>query len=558
MDRKIIFLLVFGIVMFGIRLFNINEAIYDDESNFAYSLTVMDEFGFNQDYYSPQPLNLVYKPFIALFGLETWVFRIVPWLFGIINTIFVYIFAWRNWGKKAAFWAAFLMLVAFYPTLASLQFDVEGNLVMFCVLLMFFSYLEYEKAKSKGAGFFWQILAGIGLGIAVVCKYNAVYLILVLDLYSLIRRKWNFKQSFKDLFLIYLAGFILFCGYILLAIIASPNWLDFVGVTSGTNTVQISLSRYHPGYFSLLGVMVCLMWSTLLLFGFYLLSLFKKPKKNLLLLLWITITILFYTFGITYGSMDRYFMHTIPALAVLGGIYVSKIDLKKKHLFFSSLVLGAFTLFLFFVNSLPVKYVARFPELYFNELKNLNLNFLFSYTSASGPTFGVNFATIFWSFLIGLGCLFLYLVFSKRKTNLSSWFFVGFLSVSLAFNVFLVSEYIFHPTGVDVSKVKWEMIDYVRENKLSYPIYTNDQGIQWYFEHNYLWRNKITDGFGDNEIGSDITKVEKRIKKVRGTILLLHWPPLPEKSPAWEVVKLCKFKRQFYSKKILIGEIYTC
>ena len=101
-DKRVLFLLIFAILIFSIRLANINEAIYDDESNFAYSLTVMDEFGFNRDYYSPQPLNLLYKPFIALFGLETWVFRLLPWLFGIINTIFVFIFARRNFGKKVA------------------------------------------------------------------------------------------------------------------------------------------------------------------------------------------------------------------------------------------------------------------------------------------------------------------------------------------------------------------------------------------------------------------------------------------------------------------------
>ena len=101
MVRRLWFLIVFGILIFGLRLANLNEAIYDDESNFAYSLTVMDPYGFNEDYYSPQPLNLLYKPLIWLFGLETWVFRLVPWLFGILNTLLVYLFARRNFGEFA-------------------------------------------------------------------------------------------------------------------------------------------------------------------------------------------------------------------------------------------------------------------------------------------------------------------------------------------------------------------------------------------------------------------------------------------------------------------------
>ena len=264
-DKKILFLILFGLLIFGLRLFNINEAIYDDESNFAYSVTVMDEYGFNHDYSSPQPLNFLYKPFIALFGLETWVFRIVPWLFGIINTVFVYVFAGRNWDKNVAFWAAFLMLISFYPTLASLQFDVEGNLVMFSVMLMFFSYLEYEKSTNAKRRLGWQILAGIGLGLAVTCKYNSIYIIIPIAIYSLIRRQWNLKKLFDDLFMIYLVGFLIFLILMVFAAVVSSNWLEFVPLFSWADGFE---SMYSPEMFSLLGVSMLVLWSTPLLFGF--------------------------------------------------------------------------------------------------------------------------------------------------------------------------------------------------------------------------------------------------------------------------------------------------
>jgi len=549
MNKKIIFLIIFGILIFGIRLGNLNEAIYDDESNFAYSLTVMDKYGINQDHYSPQPLNLIYKPFIALFGLETWVFRLIPWLFGIINTLFVYIFARRNFGQKVAFFSTFLMLVAFYPTLASLQFDVEGNLVLFSILLMFFSYLEYEKASSNKRKLAWQILAGVGLGLAVVSKYNSIYVVVTLALYSLIKNKWDFKKSFNDLFMIYLVGFVLFLSYVLLGMLANPNnWLKFIWV--------VGFNRYYGGNMYLLPIGMYVLWSTALLFGFYLLSLFKWDPKNLLYVLWITIPILFYTFVLPFGSLDRYFMNTIPALVILGGFYLAKIKLERKHLFAGSAIFIFYLGILFLINSVPIKYLARLPTLYFNELKYLNLNFLFTYTSASGPTFGINFATIFWSFLIGLGSLFLYLILKKK--TIRKWFFTIFLVVSLALNVFLVSEYIFHPMGVDVSEVKSQMVDYVKSSDLAYPIYSNDQGIEWYFHNKYLWNYEKTVGFGDNEVGSRSETAIKNINQRKGTILLLHWPPLPENSPAWEVVDLCKIKKQFYSKEILIGEVYIC
>lgn len=552
-DKKVLFLVIFGLFVFSLRLFNINEAIYDDESNFAYSLTVMDEYGFNHDYSSPQPLNLIYKPFIALFGLETWVFRIVPWLFGIINTLFVYVFARRNWDKNVAFWAAFLMLVSFYSTLASLQFDVEGNLVMFCVMLMFFSYLEYERSSSNKRRLGWQILAGIGLGLAVTCKYNSIYIIIPLALYSLIRQQWNLRKSFNDLFMIYLVGFLIFLIAILTGALVSPNWLEFVPLFSWADGFG---SDYSPEIFSLLGISMLVLWSTPFLFGFYIIALFKRQRKHLLFLLWISTAILFYSFVINYGSIDRYLMNTIPAMAILGGMIISDITLTKKQLMFFSTV-GVISLgLLFYLNSLTMKYVARFPSLYLNELKSFNFNFLFSYTSASGPTFGVNFLTILVSFSLAFLFLLFFIFLKKRKSNAS--FFMFFFVISLSFNIFLISEYIFHPTSVDVSNIKWGMMNYVKERNMPYPIYTNDQGIQWYFDEEYRRNSRNTLGFGDNEIGDDITYVSEKIKLEGGTILLLHWPPLPNESPALSVVNTCTLHKSFVHNNIIIGEIYRC
>ena len=554
MNKKILFLIIFGIVMFSLRLFNLHEALYDDESNFAYSLTVMDKFGFNEEFSSPQPLNILYKPLIALFGLETWVFRLIPWLFGIINTLLVYFLAQRNYGEKAAFWATFLMLISFYPTLASLQFDVEGNLVMFSVLLFFFSYLEYEKAEKKSTQLSWQIVSGLGLGLAITCKYNAIYLVLIVGLYSLMKSKWDVKQSCNDLFIVYIVGFLLFLSEIMLGILASPqHWLNFIPIISWKTGFA---EDYRSTYFSFLGLTMYLLWSTPLLFGSYSIAVCKRAKDHLLLVLWITIPILFYTFIITYGSMDRYFMSTIPALVLLGGICISKMNFNKNQIFFGSIFLFFCTFIFFVLNSLPLKYIARLPQLYIAELKRLNFNFLFTYTSASGPTFGINFLTIFLAVIIAAVCIFSYLILKNKK--IAHAFLMVFFVTGVSFNLFLVSEYLLHPTSPNISGVKFDMIQYVKENNLSFPLYTNDEGIQWYFDHQYKNKNGLTIGFSDNEVGDRPSLATDNILSKGGTIILVRWPPLPEGSPADEVTSLCTLHKPFYSKGILIGEVYRC
>ena len=261
--------------------------------------------------------------------------------------------------------------------------------------------------------------------------------------------------------------------------------------------------------------------------------------------------------------MDRYFMNTIPALAIMAGICIEKAKLKPIHWRIGGLVSVAFLAALFAINSLPIKYVPRFPSVYFQEIKSRNLQFLFSYTSSSGPTFGITFLALALSFILAIYFLGCYLLQHKKQREKSALLFALFLSFSVTFNVFLVTEYLFHPTGPDISGVKWTMIKYVPANKLSYPIYTNDEGIQWYFNHEY-WKEKYTLEksevlrIPDNELDADTSFVKERIRQRGGTIVLLRWPPLPAGSPANEVTTLCTLHNQFSSKGIIIGEIYNC
>ena len=441
---------------------------------------------------------------------------------------------------------------------------------------MFFGYLEYEKIRYgkcaegkrkglQGRALAWQVVSGIGLGLAVISKYNSVYVVITLALYSLIKRRWNIIDSVRDLFLVYLVGFVLFLCYVLLGIVASPeNWLDFIWV--------IGFNRYYGSKMYFLAGSMYFLWSTLLLFGFYVWGWFRRSKEILLLLIWITMPLLFYTLILSFGSMDRYFMNTIPALCILGGICIAEMQLSRKYNWFIGMGGLLMMLVYFVINSLDHVWMPRFPELYAKELLSGNLHFLFSYTSAAGPTFGVNFATIFWSILLGGGFLALFVVFMMREWKVNyiqkprntkavtsaRLMLCGFLIVGVGFNLFLIGEYLFHPTGVDVSEVKWEMMEYVDEMGLVGPYYTNDQGIEWYYDNMYWGESYLTEGFGDNELGSDTTQVLNKIFLDEGTILLLHWPPLHHNSPAREVVDACLIKKNFYSKEILMGEVYTC
>lgn len=578
-NRRLLLLILFTLLIFVIRFMNINEALYDDEANFAYSLTVMDALGFNHDFPSPQPFNLLFKPLIFLFGLEVWVFRLIPLFFGVVNTFLVYLFTARNFGRREAFFATILMLIGFYPTLASLQLDVEGNFVLFSFLLLMFSYVEAEKAENNKKKNIWRIVGGLSLGLAVILKYNAVYIVGAITLHSLILKRGDIKAVFEDLFLLYGVGFVLFITHLGLAFVASSgDWLNYTPLFSWYNGFENAYQAKEIALYgvSLLGIIMFALWATPLLLGFYFLSFFhliqRRNKRELLLILWITVAILFYTFFMTSGSLDRYFMNTIPAMAILGGIFLSSLSFSRTEKWYG-VTLTFFSLFFFFLlNSIPFKYIPRLPNIYFQELQKGNSHFLFSYTSASGPTFGINFTILLLVFLIAYSSLFLYIILNwwsswKRRAIKSegTYLFVTFLAVSIAFNLFLVTEYVVHPTGVDVSTVKEEMINYVFNEKLAYPIYTTDSGMMWYFNHQHWAESKKPDGnvLGipdyETEEGDDVSEVTLRsIQRRGGTILLVNWPPIPEESHAWQIVKHCRLEREFFSKGQLVGAIYAC
>ena len=562
------FFITLLILITALRATNLTEFLYDDEANFAYTLSVMDNMGVNQNYHSPIPLNLLYIPLISIFGLKIWVFRLLPLIFSVINTLILYKYTQEKYNnKKLATIAASLMLITFYPTLAALQFDVEGNLIMFCAIATFYFY---EKSCWKKS-FNLKIFSGIFLGIAIIAKQNAAILAIIFLIYAFTKRslknsnlKNETKEYLKDILTIGITATITFSLSFLYAYINDPStWLNTI--------ISPDTGRYYEKHFSITGPSIYFLWATplLILSPIFLILLKKKQeyltdssnkvknilKKYSLEYIWISCTLLFYTFIITFGAIDKYLMHSIPPLCILTAALSQKIDWNKKKTYIFTSITLLFSIFLFYLNSLNLKSVARIPSLYLKEIFQFNLAFIFSYTSSSGPMLGISFATIFFTTVICI--LILFIVGILKDIKSIKYLIIIFLSITIAFNIFLTTEYLFHPTSPDISKIKWENIKYVERENLNFPIYSTDSGILWYFENDYWGKYKNVMGLSDYE-KSNATKTIKNIKNNKGTLLILHWPPTPKDSTLFEIKKMCKKEKENYYKNILIMQTLTC
>jgi len=333
MNKKLIIL--FLIIAFLIRLIAINQAVYDDESDYIVTTQIDTFYGLNNVVFHP-PLVTWINFIPAFFGISIWLFRLVPIIFGLLTIFFAYLIAKKVYNEKAALFSAGIMALSFYHILASTQIGDEGAILAFLYTFGFYSYLTYEDGKKL---FYW--LTGIAAGLALLAKDSSLMFLGILTLYIFTKEKKmfsfeNFKKTFLKMLPITMVAFLLFSIYIILA------YLNPVDVTEG---VKVTIQQALGLGFSLQGLSLLLFWAGPLLLGLFVLSLFKSERKDRLFLIWSFSALIIYLIFIQVGDHSRYFMNIIPALAILGGNFLSKIKFTKRNI-----VLGISILFVFFVN----------------------------------------------------------------------------------------------------------------------------------------------------------------------------------------------------------------
>ncbi|HLC37432.1 MAG TPA: glycosyltransferase family 39 protein [Candidatus Nanoarchaeia archaeon] len=546
-DKQFVIFLVLILLAIGIRLVGINQAFFDDEIDYIVTTQITTFYGLN-NVVLHAPLVTWINMIPALFGMSTWLFRLIPIIFGLLTIIFTFLIAKKIYNKRVALFSVAIMAFSFYHILASLQIGDEGAILAFFYTFAFYSYLRYEEGNKV---FYW--LTGISAGLAMLAKESSLMLLGVLTLYIFSKEKkmftmQNARNTFLKILPIAIIAFLFFSIYLIL------SYLNPVNVT---NNVKETIMQALGIGFSFQGLSLLLFWAGPLLLGLFVLSLLKYEKKDRLFFIWILSALIIYLFFIHEGDHSRYFMNIIPALAILGGNFLSKIKFTKK-----SIALGAFIFIVFFIilsllNIGVFDYVPRTFDSYIAELKSFNTAFLFTYTTSSGPLFLISFFSIIFSWLWSL----FFLIFSiawikKRLKYFGKLMFIAFLAVSFSFNVFLVQEHLFHNFHANPSNVIKEMVKY----PYSLPVYSDNTAILFYLNNNYPDDISSGNWYYTGTYGEyiDSNKVKEGINNKGGTVFLLNYPILPETSPILDLVKDCKLEKSFSDKGINLGYVYKC
>lgn len=548
------YIILFVIVLFlslFVKSFGLDYALYDDEANYAFAGANAYGVGFNPGHYAGMLIHWVYGSFVGLFGTDITVYRLVPLIFSTLTILLVFYFSKKLYGVKAAFLASLIMITSFWHNLASLQVDIDGSLMTFFYLICVMLYL-YSKEKKQ----LWATsLFGLTLGLATLIKQSGIFIFAIIFIYDLFVSK-SLTKTIKQLFVPFFIGGII--GFISLLLTYFLEPLIF------SKMLHHGGSRMHFG-FSFLALSMLIFWATPYLLGLFTFSVAEKKvreeKSSWLFIIWVLVILFIDLFIISRGDYSKYPMSIIPPIAILGGLFLSKIKINRREIVFTSILGGVFFLFTYLLNTKKLEVVPRMMELYLNHMKNFDFNFLFSYTGPSGPLFGISMLSFVLMLVISTWLVLCYFL-NYKKTSIKKVVILFFLAITVGFNIFLIGQYVFNITSPDMTDVQESMIDYFYEENMAYPVFSNNEGILFLLDHSYELSDQIdnkTVGLSDFELEANIVHALGVLKqKKKGTLLLFNWPQLPESSPIREFAKHCELENTFVSKGYARGEIYSC
>jgi dolichyl-phosphate-mannose--protein O-mannosyl transferase len=561
MNPKFYKYLIFSlfILFIVLRLIGTNQPIYDDETNFVESVNNPGP------YLTIQPISIHAHPPVAgwiylgvgmILGQEVLIYRLIPILFGILNLFLVYRVVKEYYSERSALFSLCLMGFSFYHLIMSLEIEIEGSVLVTTFLLMTYFYLKFQKSQQRK----YLIYTGIVFGFSLLTKISALFFLGVIGihLYFSINEKsqlikfQHIKETFISFMMIMITGFALFSFYPLLM------WDHFQKVLSHG-------SGYYGINISLMAIAMLLFWATPFLLGPFFLQIFKFNKKDSFWTIWFLVIFSIYTFLIvgrpgTHGGIggvadySRFFMNLVVPMSILGGVYLSKIRFSLQEKVIGLIGFGIFLGSFFYINYNTINILPRDFGIYLNALKNLKLNFLFPYTTSSGNLMGVSFAIIVITLFIVFLLLFFSLITKESLFKISKKikiFFVIFISISIALNIFLVVEYLGPVTSPDINNVFYEMVDYTKNNLLKDPIYANNEGL-------LIHLNDLEYELGEKQeyVGVYLESIEENSIK-SGSYLILDWPKVLI-GDKLNYFQSCTKKETFSSKGIELGVIYSC
>ena len=302
------------------------------------------------------PLRPVLFSFIFTLLLKVGLGELTMKLFVIVLSLLAIFFLYKLgelfFNKLTGIIAAFFLALFWSFSFYSYRLLVDVPVASLWILTIYFFFYAYLKNKS------WKyyILPGILLGLSFLMKGSSVVLVFLIAIYLLITEKSKVFSSVKN-YVFYGASFLTILPYLIWEKISFGSFIAFYtygrgGVTTQEHTFFESLFNQTIFSFKILDASFVnsqLFYFPLILFAsligialvIYSFLLYEKisiknsaQNKNIFLLLWLVVSLLFFGWN-NYGSYmdERYYFVFYPVLFLFAGYCLSYIYEKFKTKF---------------------------------------------------------------------------------------------------------------------------------------------------------------------------------------------------------------------------------
>ncbi len=519
-----------------IRVLGLSSALFDDEGAWGFAIETIRKGNMHYTPHIPHPplAILSYSTISMIFGsVTTVILRLTPLLFGLTTIYITYLIANEIYGRRIALLSSFILAISFYHVWASLQVDVDGSLLTLLITVCIYSYHKFSKTDDDK----WLIASGLWLGLAMLAKYSAIWLLLILLLYEI----FYSKQDVKSIVFITLIGAAFFSLFPLAAFLINKPYIFIETLGHGSKNVSLfgMFSPFGLTFSILQNVMFLFQYATPLLPICSFLALYNRKKEENLLFLWAAVYLLFYTFMFKRPIIPRYLMVIIPPMGILTAKVISDIfnEFNKSDM----LRLAFATIISMVVIVIPTAFLIINSN-YISVFKSVIEILPFWYGGTGGPPFFIYTYSFLFVSILSLWLFMFILVFIKSKERVRYAMLI-LISLSLAFNIVILHESLSPVMGPDYSDTVFRLVDFYRENNMLSPLFSVNEEIPFYLELN-------------NYYDLEAPNTRANIERIGGTVLFLNVPFRYVEFK--EAFKKCNHIKTFHSNSYEAGFVFIC
>lgn len=323
-DKNNIYLI--GILLFALILrllyLTINKSVWWDEAEYL-SIAKHWAFGIKFDV---NILRAIYFPaflaFLYKLGANELTFRFLEIIISLGAVYGTYLLGKEMYNKKVGLISSFIMSFFWLALFYTARIMVDIPVLTFSIFTSYFFWAGYVNKKSKYN--LW--LMGLFGGLAIMIKFTAILVVLVILLYLIIIEKLNFLKN-KQLWISALIGFLTIVPYLIFSLIKYKTIGIFVAGTAYSKAIrlkeyaiQVKESLYSPiPYLGSIHILLILFLIGLILIlinliiGFDLIKKDDKLKGDFVNILMIFIVFLYHSFFMGYVEA-RYVIFIFPSV----------------------------------------------------------------------------------------------------------------------------------------------------------------------------------------------------------------------------------------------------